>query len=254
MTPRSDRTTAAGAAVFTYEVIGSTSTEARQRGEAGVGDPLWITAKRQTGGRGRLGRAWSSPEGNFYGTFLTPWSGPLEQAGLLSLATGLAVAEALEDIGLKAGSARLKWPNDVRIDMRKISGVLVETGEGEAGRWASIGIGVNLKIAPEGVGQETISAQALTGAAPTPEAFLDTLDMRLTRWIAETSNPAALRLAWLERAEGLGRLAQAEIGRESFVGEIVDLNDDGALVLEDASGHRCPIRAGQVRYLAAEAV
>ncbi len=153
---------------FTMEIlpeIGSTNTELMQRARAGRAEPVLLVAERQTAGRGRLGRAWHSVDGDAsddlpaltfsLGLPLVPadWSG-------LSLAVGLAVAQALDPAGHHIG---LKWPNDLWVQGRKLAGILIETaplpegaapgsaagvgldaGAGALARYAVIGIGINL--------------------------------------------------------------------------------------------------------------
>ncbi len=133
---------------FTVEIlpeIASTNTELMRRARAGRCEPVLLVAEQQTAGRGRLGRGWQSAAGASLtfslGLTLAPpdWSG-------LSLAVGASVAEALHP------SIRLKWPNDLWLDDRKLAGILIETasfgGERDAGRHAVIGIGLNIAPRP----------------------------------------------------------------------------------------------------------
>ncbi len=128
---------------FTVEVlpeIDSTNTELMRRARAGQLEPVLLVAERQSAGRGRLGRQWESDAAGLGGTLtfslglpLTPadWSG-------LSLAVGLAVADSLHP------DVRLKWPNDVWLQDRKLAGILIETASVGEVRYAVIGIGVNI--------------------------------------------------------------------------------------------------------------
>lgn len=129
---------------FTVEVlpeVDSTNTELMRRARAGHLDPVLLVAEQQTAGRGRLGRGWASQAGESLtfslGLPLTPkdWSG-------LSLAVGVSLAENL------GPRVRLKWPNDLWLDDRKLAGILIETatapdGRGE-GRYAVVGVGINI--------------------------------------------------------------------------------------------------------------
>ncbi|MDX5494875.1 MAG: biotin--[acetyl-CoA-carboxylase] ligase, partial [Alphaproteobacteria bacterium] len=138
-----------------FEEIDSTNEEARRLGDAGTEGPVWIVAKRQTAGRGRRGRAWESPTGNFMGTlYLTPRCGPRE-AGELSFVAALAVHKAVESLlpPPLRGALRLKWPNDLLHDRAKLAGILLESS-GVAGAevaWVAIGMGINLASHPEGL-------------------------------------------------------------------------------------------------------
>lgn len=128
---------------FTVEVlpeIDSTNTELMRRARAGRGEPVLLVAQAQTAGRGRLGRAWSSTPGASLTFSLGLPLAPADWAGL-SLAAGVGLAEALDP---RVG---LKWPNDLWVDDRKLGGILVETasfGDAAAGRYAVIGVGLNI--------------------------------------------------------------------------------------------------------------
>ncbi|WP_332814832.1 biotin--[acetyl-CoA-carboxylase] ligase [Ramlibacter sp.] len=140
-----------GLAVESLAEIDSTNTELMRRARAGRLDPVLLVAQRQTAGRGRLGRQWLGEPGASLtfslGLLLAPpdWSG-------LSLAVGVAVAEALHP------AVRLKWPNDLWVQDRKLGGILIETAAppegGGAARFTIVGIGLNLAT-PEGAGYAT---------------------------------------------------------------------------------------------------
>jgi BirA family biotin operon repressor/biotin-[acetyl-CoA-carboxylase] ligase len=119
--------------MFTLERVAevdSTSSELMRRAEAGVAPGIALLARRQTGGRGRLGRRWESIEGNL---FLSALLGieDIRQAGHWSLLVGVALAEAIEGMAPGLGH-RLKWPNDILVDGRKLAGILIEAAPGGA--------------------------------------------------------------------------------------------------------------------------
>jgi BirA family transcriptional regulator, biotin operon repressor / biotin---[acetyl-CoA-carboxylase] ligase len=132
---------------FTVEVLAqldSTSSELMRRARAGRFEPVLLVAEEQTAGRGRLGRSWASRAGDSLTFSLGLPLAPADWSGL-SLAVGVGVAEALHP------RIRLKWPNDLWLDERKLGGILVETASfGEAGprRYAVIGVGLNLGAGP----------------------------------------------------------------------------------------------------------
>ncbi|MGE5491658.1 MAG: biotin--[acetyl-CoA-carboxylase] ligase [Actinomycetota bacterium] len=130
----------------------STSSELSRRADRGAPSGTVVVADRQTAGRGRRGRTWlSSPEGSLTFSLLWRFSGPATRLSGLSLAVGVAVAQALEELG--ATHARLKWPNDVLLEtadgFAKLAGILVELSTDRRGTGAVIGIGLNL-LQPEG--------------------------------------------------------------------------------------------------------
>src|ERR1043166_8409052 len=125
-----DLSAASGARLLSLDEVGSTNAEAFARARAGERGPLWITARRQTAGRGRRGRAWVSEPGTLYASLLLTDPAPPQRAAELSLVAALAVHDALAERAAVLGPRlTLKWPNDVLCDGAKLAGILVE-GEG----------------------------------------------------------------------------------------------------------------------------
>jgi BirA family biotin operon repressor/biotin-[acetyl-CoA-carboxylase] ligase len=142
---------------FTVEVlpqVDSTNTELMRRGRAGRTEPILLVGERQTAGRGRLGRQWQSEAGASLTFSLGMVLAPADWSGL-SLAVGVALADALHP------RIRLKWPNDLWLDDRKLGGVLIETAsstDAESGaRFAVVGVGINIS-APAASGLSTAAA------------------------------------------------------------------------------------------------
>src|SRR4051812_30256001 len=123
-----------------FRVTDSTNARARDLAAAGAPHGTVVTAREQTAGRGRQGRRWVGPPGEalLVSVILREFD------GLLPLRAGLAVADVAGE------AARVKWPNDVLVDGRKLAGILVE-GRPHEGR-AGVGIGVNVSAAPPGPG------------------------------------------------------------------------------------------------------
>lgn len=238
-----------------FDELGSTSDLARERGHSGLLGPTWIAARCQSRGRGRLGRDWISPQGNLYATFLSGWQHDLELAAKVSFAAGLAVETCLGHwlAGRSTHSGlKLKWPNDVLHEGAKLAGILVETGEGDAGRWLSVGVGMNLAIAPEVEGRATVSLAAILGEpAPAADVVLTRLSGELDARIAElaTGRFEAMRRAWLARAFGLGGPVSVRLDGMSREGIFETLDANGALVVAQADGTRHTITAGEVHVL-----
>jgi BirA family biotin operon repressor/biotin-[acetyl-CoA-carboxylase] ligase len=220
-----------------HETLGSTSDEAKRQAVAGAPEGALIVARRQTAGRGRSGRSWTSPEGNLYFTLLLRPARPPGEAAQLSFVAALALAEAA------AVPVALKWPNDVLAQGRKLCGILLEGSDG----WLAIGCGVNVASAPEGA-----TSLLEQGSTATPDDVLSAFCVSFLawrgRWLADGFAP--VRAAWLAQAAGLGAAAVARLGRQTFAGTFVDLDADGALVL-DMGGERRRIAAGEVYFDAA---
>lgn len=233
----------AGHGRLILEETTSTMDEARARAAAGEPGPLWIMARRQTGGRGRRGNVWRAPEGNLNATLLLrPKTGAAE-AARLSFAGALAVGDLL---GACAPGARIemKWPNDALLEGGKAAGILLES-EGRAGAldWVSVGIGVNLASHPPvepGAAFPPTSLAAQGVPPPTPEAALEILAGAFARWLAlyRGQGFGPLRDAWLSRAARLGQQIEARLPAETLRGVFADLDADGALVLHTPAGPR----------------
>ena len=145
---------AAGVRLDALAIVDSTNREARIRGRSGDRGPLWITAERQTAGRGRGDRSWFSPSGNLYASLLMRETAPAGRVPELAFVTALAVRDAIAAAAPSlVPHLALKWPNDVLLAGSKCAGILIE-GEHEPSSVATVitGIGVNCAHYPQGPG------------------------------------------------------------------------------------------------------
>ena len=230
--------------------IDSTNAEAARQAARGAPDGMVVWAEAQSGGRGRNGRAWKSPPGNLYcSVLLRPRVAPAV-AAQLSFVAALAVAD-FAGAALPPGvPIQLKWPNDVLVAGRKLSGILLEAAAAQDGTLERVvvGIGVNLVHHPEGT-DTTASDLAAEGGARLPPAEALTrltamFDRGRRRW--ETEGFAPIRQAWLERAWHLGEQIRVNPGDGPVAGRFADIDGGGALVLELPSGLERRIAAGEV--------
>ncbi len=245
----------AGYALNRHSEIDSTNEEAKRLAASGVRGPVWIVADRQTAGRGRRGRAWTSPVGNLMCTLLLrPKCGPAE-AGELSFVAGLALHDAASMLlpDEVSGTISLKWPNDLLIDSKKASGILLEsesTGSAEV-NWLAIGIGLNLVHFPEDTPYPATSLEAEGGRSCSVESALTGLAAAFDRWYATWQQPGgfnSIREAWLKRARGIGEEITVRLSDDTLVGTFEDLSADGALQLRLATGELREIAAGDVFF------
>ncbi len=223
--------------------IGSTSEALKAR--AGVaGGEATLLARRQTGGRGRLGRSWHTIDGNLHlSVLLRPQT--LRWPGHWSILSAVALADAVRPYLRDGGSLRLKWPNDLVLNGGKLAGILLEAGVLDP-PWLVIGFGVNLAGAPSGLGQPTACLADL-GPAPAPEPFalrlLEAIQGWRERYDREGFPP--VRGAWLAMAHAPGDLITASVGQRRVQGVFRGLREDGALLLDGADGE-VVIAAGEL--------
>lgn len=238
------------APVIWHDEIDSTNEEAKRVAARGQFLDHWIAARRQSAGRGRLGRTWVSPPGNLYASALILVPGGIEYAIRLPFAAGLAVLDAAGQFAPQA-ALKLKWPNDVRSDGRKLSGILVESGSADHGVWAVVGIGVNIAEVPESAGQAaTCMADLAPGRPLSAEDMLSALRISFSaRYAQAMTDFPSLRADWCEHAEGRDAPMRAKIGSEEIEGLFDGLDPDGGLALRLHNGERRIIRAGDVELV-----
>ncbi|WP_108886515.1 biotin--[acetyl-CoA-carboxylase] ligase [Pseudoprimorskyibacter insulae] len=234
--------------------VDSTNAEA-VRIAGGLAGPEWICALRQTAARGRRGRAWVNPEGNFAATLVMRPSGTPADAALRSFVASLALFDAFVALTGRTDGLSLKWPNDVLLNGGKVAGILLESVGGAGGlSHLAIGIGVNLRAAPSVAEVETgavrpVSLLDETGIAVTPEDFLDALAEAFATHEARfaTYRFAPIREAWLARAARLGEEITARTGTSETRGRFETVDGQGNLVLKTAGG-RVAIAAADVFF------
>ncbi|MEL6206358.1 MAG: biotin--[acetyl-CoA-carboxylase] ligase [Pseudomonadota bacterium] len=219
------------------------STMAEAAARAGdLAAPTWIMAAEQVAARGRRGRAWATPPGNFAATFvMRPEGGPAE-AALRSFVAALALHDALVALTGRPEMFALKWPNDVLLNGGKLAGILLESvGHGAL----LVGVGVNLIEAPAAEDLEPgalrpVALAAETGVHVAQADFLDHLAVAFAHWEGQMAcyGFAPIRTAWLARAARLGEEITARTGVEEVTGRFEDVDPGGHLVLASAGGRR----------------
>jgi BirA family transcriptional regulator, biotin operon repressor / biotin---[acetyl-CoA-carboxylase] ligase len=236
--------------IIAFDEIDSTNAEARRRAEAGEAGPVWITAARQSAGRGRRGRAWETGSGNLAASHLFTTTKPPAEAAQVSFLAALAVAD-LAAAFVPASLVSLKWPNDPLIGGVKASGILVESGQQGGALWVVTGIGVNLAAAPMAAERPaTTFATHMTAPPPAPLDALNILAESFERWLTlwNSAGFEPIAEAWTRRAHGLGEACVARLGHETVEGVAEGLDTDGALRLRLADGSLRRISAGDVFF------
>ena len=245
------RATTAGMRVIAHEVLGSTNTEALNLARRGEHGPLWVTAERQSAGRGRRGRAWISQPGNLYASLLLTDPASAERWPELSFVAALGVHDAIAEAApALAPLLAIKWPNDLLLAGAKVAGVLLEGEGGEHGALV-VGVGVNCANHPADV-EEPATDLAAAGVPVAPTTLLGALSRtmlgRLAQWNAGEGF-AAIRADWLARATGVGGTVRVRLADREIVGRFEALDRAGGLVLRLPDDSITTIAAGDVFIL-----
>lgn len=240
-----------------HDEVGSTNDLALEAVREGVPPGLVITADRQTAGRGRRGRTWEDrPAGASLAVSVTI-PALAEHRSLVPLVAGVALADALRRLGLRAG---LKWPNDVLLELprgtsdadrvvRKVAGILAEAlPEGIV-----IGTGINIDFrecepvegatsVAEVLGRDVDRWVLLQGYLRALEAWLRDLD---------TTGPVRLLASYTQRCATLGQDVTATVADGPVTGRAIDITPEGALVVERTDGTRVQVTSGEVHTVRA---
>lgn len=213
-----------------YAELGSTNDKAKEISARLQRQKFVVTARVQTAGRGRRGRSWTSIPGNLFmsmGVEIAPrdWGQLVFVVSLSLLETLLALHPCLQ--------IKLKWPNDVLINGGKISGILLEKGEGD---YIIIGVGVNIVEVPALPGMvyptESLSAAGLkTSPDALLKSYLLVFDNNLKTW--QTQGFSNILNRWLKHARGVGEVIQVNLEKESKTGIFLGLDDNGLLLLQN---------------------
>ena len=207
-------------------------------------------AEQQTGGVGRNGHSWASPPStNLYFSVSRAFSRQLSEMTGLSLVVGIAMAEALHGLGFVA--VRLKWPNDLLVDGRKLGGILVQLRNDPPGSQAVVGIGLNVhmpaeaaqsidqpwcdlfQLDPRKVARNDVAAAVLAGLLPALQAF-------------DEDGLAPFHARWQALDALQGRAVRVLDGARQFEGECLGIDNQGALRLRSASGELRNFHGGEV--------
>jgi len=217
-----------------HDELSSTSDLCRELAGQGEPEGLAVVALRQTKGRGSRGRAWDSPAGNLHLSVLLRPGEWARSAGQWALLTGVALWQTLADLAPIAAALRLKWPNDLLLDGRKLAGILIDNSVGASGRldWVVVGIGVNLAHAPPLAGRATASLAELV-VPPSPVAVAERLLVRLDEWrrVRRHEGFAAIRAAWLAHGPPMDEPITLKLRDRLVEGVFAGLGDDGGLKL-----------------------
>lgn len=238
---------------------GSTNADLLEAARSGGADGLVLVTDHQTQGRGRQGRAWiddaggrGRPQAAMFSALVRPRGAAADpdHLGLIPLAAGVAVVTALAPLGADVG---LKWPNDVLASRpdgaeAKLAGILVEATDTPSGLAAVVGIGINLTPPPEVPAGRPVALSELVADPPDRDGIvrsvLDALDGALRTL---EGDPAGFLVTYRSWCRSLGREVTVETPSGVRSGRVVDIDDQGRLVLDGVDG-RVALSAGDAHH------
>ena len=244
--------------LLSYDELDSTNEEARRLAEGGGSHGAVIWAKRQTSGRGRMGRMWVSAEGNLFCSLLLAPNCDALMAAQLSFVTGVAVIETLKPIVAEDNELSCKWPNDILLNGKKVGGILLESfetadmtpGKDRMVRWVVVGVGINIDSCPSNTdikatylkdaGVEIISAKIVLSR------FIHHFITEYDLWAKKGFAP--IRKRWMEYAFRVDQPIEVRLPKETHTGIFEGIDAEGHLLLKPRGGKLVTISAGDVYW------
>ena len=232
----------------------STNIDAFKLASQGAEEGTVLVAENQTGGKGRFGRSWLSVQGRglYLSIILRPQIAPSKASGI-TIAAAVALSDTLDEFGIK--NHEIKWPNDILINGRKISGILTEMkGDADKIDFIITGIGINLNTRPEDypsdVKKIAASVSDSRGGDIDRCAFLQSLLRNFERYYLNFINSGFSDILdiWKEKASIIGRQIKVSLIDETFTGVVKGLNAEGFLIVETETGERL-INSGDFNYI-----
>ncbi len=247
-----------GKQIDLYPQVGSTNDLAREAGRKGAPEGLVILTDEQVRGRGRLGRTWTAPPSSsiLCSILLRPRFSP-QQAFYLTIAASLAILRAIRQIPVvghppSAVHAAIKWPNDVLLNGRKVSGVLCES-DFSGGDWAFaiVGFGINVNLTRDSFGDlrdRATSLSAELGHEIDRAALLATILTELESCYLSMQNGQfnPIYTEWAASLETLGKQVSVDYGREQITGQALRVERDGSLIIRMPDGTERSVLAGDI--------
>lgn len=227
--------------IYHYKEVSSTNKEALDLIDKGISNETVIIADKQTEGRGRTGKSWISPEGNFYASLIINQETDVSKLTELTFVTALAVGNTLLSF-MNDSNIQYKWPNDVLVDSKKISGILLEKRSNS--NWLIIGIGINVNHAPL-PGTTCISnyGESVSNMDLLKELIINFNKLR-KQWLFDGFY--AIREMWLKKAFKMNEQISVKLANKLYEGIFADINESGKLVLQQKDGSLIYFDAGEL--------
>ena len=240
------------AVVEVHDALGSTQERARELARAGTPHGTLVVARVQTGGRGRLGRSWGSPEGGLWMSLVLRLGLDARLAPRVTQTAAVAVAKVLWGLGVEA---RIKWPNDLLVAGRKVCGILAESGAGHgvAGgiEHVILGIGMNANLDPADLAvsdREVTTVRTELGREVDLLELLRALLSNLDAELRRIRDFAAILRDWRTLDCTLGERVRVRRFGETLEGLALDLSPEGALLLGTQRG-TVALFEGEIEHL-----
>jgi len=228
-----------------FDELGSTNDEAKRLAQSRPIGKFVLSAKKQTSGRGRYGRAWTSMSGNLFMSLLTSPELPIEIFAQSSFVAAISVHEALSSI-IKDHQVSLKWPNDVLVDGAKIAGILLESID----EYLIVGIGVNVKRHPVIADRHTTSFTKLKYSDISADLVMDLIMQSFEYYYKVWMHDGfeSIRHEWLLRAHKAGTVITINDGKVRLSGEFMDIDHMGSIRIKLTTGEIHTMSAGEVFF------
>lgn len=241
----------AGRQICSLPTVDSTNNEAGRLAENGALEGTLVLAEEQTGGKGRRGRSWMTPAGSAVAMSLILRPDiPPSRASMLTLVMGLAVADACRSFcGV---DAKIKWPNDIVADGRKICGILTEmSSEIDYIRHIIIGAGINTKVEqfPEELKKTAVSLHEITGERPDRAGLIAACMQQFEQYyeiFLKKQDLSLLKDAYNERLAGIGGTVSVLGTQEQYSGISEGIDEMGELLVRREDGRIETVYAGEV--------
>jgi BirA family biotin operon repressor/biotin-[acetyl-CoA-carboxylase] ligase len=240
-----------GREIHYFQKLSSTNTVAKEQAEKGAKEGTVIVAETQTQGHGRLNRPWISPKGGVWLSVILGTKIAAEEIPKMTLVTSVAVAKTLHCLyGLKTG---IKWPNDVLIDGRKVSGILTEAStSGKNVNVIIVGIGINanfnLEALPDNLWMTATTLKKVLRKHVDREKLICVLLKEFEKCYKLFKQKKFKRLLdeWREMADFLGKKIEVTSLEENWLGRAIDIDESGALIVELENSERKTVLSGDV--------
>lgn len=244
-------TRVAGRNLVFLDMVDSTNTRAKQLAEAGAPDGTLVVAKTQSSAKGRRGRSWMAPSGTgvWFSLLLRPKIAP-EHASMLTLVAAMAVEKGIRDLAGIEG--RIKWPNDIVIEGKKVCGILTEMSASlDDVNHVVVGIGINTNIRefPEELRDKATSLFLVSGQVVRRAALLNAVLLAWEEYYGkylQTEDMSLLAAGYNARLAGLGGMVRVLAPKQEYTGISRGINHKGELLVEREDGTVTEVMSGEV--------